>query len=128
MIIPGTGDIFRSPILATSKNEFKPEKSNARPFPVFILAKMNRTMLMMALGLATGLLGCAEPKSPVGSDADNPVDVAQILFVYAQLTGKTVVASKEVREDTTPILAHQTRPLTRAEACKLIEQDLRDEA
>jgi hypothetical protein len=76
---------------------------------------------------AFGLAGCVEPKVPVGIGFQ-AVAVPQMLLVYAQLTGKTVLFSKDVRQDDTPIQLRQIRPMTRHEACKLIEQDLREQA
>jgi hypothetical protein len=75
------------------------------------------------------LAGCAEEKIPVGLGVnDHPYDASQIIAVYAQLTGKAVEAPPEVRNDEAPILIKQTKPLTRSQACKLLEQDLREQA
>jgi hypothetical protein len=83
--------------------------------------------IAIVLGTA-GVTGCAGPKIPVGMDANNPIQVCQILDVYRQLTGKTIEAAPDVRNDQTLILLHQTRPVTRAQACRLIERDLREQA
>lgn len=90
---------------------------------------MKRIKITAGLGIlaVVALAGCAEPKIPVGLGNEGTT-VLQMLKVYAQLTGKTVLVSSEVRQDDKYIQLRQTQPMTRAEAGKLIEQDLREQA
>lgn len=89
--------------------------------------QMNLAKSLAVLGLLTLLPGCATEKIPVGI-GDESFDVRQVLDVYAKLTGKTVDTVGGVQNCHTLIRTKQTRPLTKAEAIQLIEQDLRDQA
>ena len=89
--------------------------------------QMNLAKSLAVLGLLILFSGCATEKIPVGI-GDEPFDVRQVLDVYAKLTGKTIDTVGGVQNCHTLIRAKQTRPLTKAEAIQLIEQDLRDQA
>jgi hypothetical protein len=91
---------------------------------------MNRIeMTVMVTVLATlNLAGCAEEKIPMSLQNPMYLDVSQVLEIYRQLSGKTIEVPREVREDNVGIVIRQTKPMTRAEARKLIEDDLRDQA
>jgi hypothetical protein len=86
---------------------------------------------VLSIMAALGLCGCVEPKIPVGDDPGYPPKVAQVLDIYAEYvksSGKTVGVTEGVRDLDVNIKINQTRPLTRAEVIKLLEQDLRDQA
>jgi hypothetical protein len=83
---------------------------------------------MLAAIAVVGLAGCASgPKIPP-SVGPQIADVPQWLVVYAQLTGKTVEFAEEPEDNQTPIRLENRKSVTRAQACKLIEHVLRDQA
>ena len=90
-----------------------------------------KTAIVLSIITTLGLSGCVEPKIPVTNGNQGPgitaCDVAQVLDTYSRLTSKTVGATETV-DRSKPILIKQTRPMTRAEAIKLIEQNLHDQA
>lgn len=95
---------------------------------------MLTVMATLALGLGLcGLSGCAEPNPtiPTPIDQDQEADVRQVIDVYVRLVqqnGKTVGITEGVQDAMGPVRIKQTRPMTRSEAVKLIEQDLREQA
>lgn len=90
---------------------------------------MNWIKAAMAFVIVCALFGCAEEKIPPGIDGYPQMDVSQVMSVYAQLSGKTVIFSKDVAEVHKVISVQQPkRPITRSEARKLLEDDLREQA
>lgn len=83
---------------------------------------------MLGILVTLCLAGCAEEKIPVGVQQPTWVDISQTLEVYAKLAGKKVLVSPQILKDDKVISVRQTKPMTRTEACKLLEQDLREQA
>lgn len=107
--------------------------NNVHFLPVFIKLGVNtiKTAIVLNIMAIVGLSGCGEPKIPVGINPGYLPTVAQVLDVYAryaQLGGKSVKTTEGVQTVHGFIKTNQTRPLTRAEVLKLLEQDLRDQA